>query len=333
MAKSDLLILTKMKLTTLNRFSEPLEREHLIISVGLGESALGRKPFLFDINSKQFVVIGIDLSRTYVQVVITDLKLSILANERFFMSTASIPFRAVETIKETVNRLIADLGVERTKVLGVGLGTVGPLDLDKGIMTHPHNFPTPEWSNLSIKSILEQELKLPVDLDNGANTALLAESLFGDGKCHQNIVYINCGIGIRTGASSAGTIVRTVNDAEDAFGHMIVDFDGEPCSCGNYGCVECYSTILSIIENFVSEYKKGRKTLLAKSVAEIQFVDICNAAEANDELAKEVIVDAATVLGIGLANYINLLNPNLIILSGPLINNRNYFIKSVSTLP
>jgi predicted NBD/HSP70 family sugar kinase len=87
-------------------------------------------------------------------------------------------------------------------------------------------------------------------IDNGANTTILAEYNFGAGKGYQNIAYFNCSTGIRTGAISAGTIVRTINDAEDAFGHMVIKVDGEPCSCGNYGCIDCYSSIYAIIQKY-----------------------------------------------------------------------------------
>jgi predicted NBD/HSP70 family sugar kinase len=176
--------------------------------------------------------------------------------------------------------------------------------------------------------MIEQELQLPAIIDNGANTAVLAEYYFGAGRGLENIAYFNCGVGIRTGVISSGTIVRTVNDAEDAFGHMVVDVDGELCSCGNYGCVECYSSIPSITKRFRSELKKGRSSLIMKPSEEINYIDICAAAEEKDELAREVIINAAAIFGAGLSNYINLLNPGLVILSGPLIKSSTLFYET-----
>lgn len=325
LTKNDLIVLTDLKLTTLNRLIEPLEEKKLIVTVGTGESALGRKPVLYDINKTDFFIIGIDLSRTYVQLVLTDLKLNIRRERRLIMDESCSPQVTIRHISEMFWDILTESEITPERILGIGAGTVGPLDLKKGVMTHPYNFSAPDWTNVPLKDMLAEEFKLPVFVDNGANTALLAESLFGDGKRFQNIVYIHCGVGIRTGAMSAGTIVRTVNGAEDAFGHMVVDFDGEPCYCGNFGCIECYTTIPVIKKKLITEIKKGRRTVITKPVGEIGFSDICEATENGDELSKEIISDAATVFGIGLANYVNLLSPGLVILSGPIISNSALF--------
>jgi predicted NBD/HSP70 family sugar kinase len=214
----------------------------------------------------------------------------------------------------------------------VGLGTVGPLEREQGVMISPKNFAATGWIGSPIKRMLEQELKLPVIIDNGANTAVLAEHFFGDGKEFQNIAYFHCSVGIRTGVISAGTIVRTINDAEDAFGHMVIDFvDGELCSCGNYGCIERYSSIFAIVQKFTVALKKGRVSKVIKPIEQIDYMDICEAAETGDDLAREIISNAATIFGAGLANYINLLNPSLVILSGPLVKQSGLFYQICTT--
>jgi len=135
------------------------------------------------------------------------------------------------------------LKIDRKKLIGIGIGTVGPLNRASGVMINPANFEAPGWSNVPFKAMLAEKTGLPVIIDNGANAAVLAETLFGAGKGLKDVVYLNCGIGIRTGVISSGTIVRTINDAEDAFGHMVIDVDGETCICGNSGCIETYSSI------------------------------------------------------------------------------------------
>ena len=84
-------------------------------------------------------------------------------------------------------------------------------------------FSSPGWSNIPIKAMLEEKLKCPVIIENGANSAAVAEYFYGLGKDFENIAYFNCGVGIRTGTISSGNLIRTMNDEEDAFGHMIVN--------------------------------------------------------------------------------------------------------------
>lgn len=183
---------------------------------------------------------------------------------------------------------------------------------------------------MPIKDMFKEKLSLPIVIDNGANAAVLAEHLFGTGKDIDNISYFHCGIGIRTGAISSGGIVRAINEYEDAFGHMVIDIDGELCHCGNRGCIETMCSIPSITKKFkkLLEQKHSSSDDESKPLNRIDYLYICNTAEQGDKLAKETIVNAATHFGIGLANYINLINPELVVLSGPLIEHSPLFYKT-----
>jgi predicted NBD/HSP70 family sugar kinase/DNA-binding MarR family transcriptional regulator len=324
-AKNELLLLTNMKLSTLNRVMEPLEKRGLIIQSSTGQSTGGRKPALYDVNASQGYLAGVDISRTYTQVIITDLKMEILYKQQFTMDASYTPEKTLEMVRGIIQNGLQQIKAPGSQMLGVGVGTVGPMDREKGIINNPVNFAAPGWHDVHVKDMLQDKIQCPVFIDNGANTAVLAEMLFGQGRNHSNLVYIHCGVGIRTGTISSRTIIRTVNDAEDAFGHMVIDVDGEPCACGNYGCIECYSSIGAISRKFIAELKKGRASKVSKSIDEISYIDICQAAEEGDELAREIITGSAVVLGTGLANFINLLNPGLVILSGPLIKRSKLF--------
>ncbi len=328
LTKNVLLEILKTNFTTLNRIMEPLEKEKLIVEVGIGESSGGRKPLLYDLNTKCFYVLGIDISRPYTEIVIADPKMNVLYNYRFNMDETFTPEKTVQAVADLFQEGCNQLRIEKEMFLGVGLGTVGPLDRTNGIMTRPKNFASFGWTSAPIAKLLKQALKLSVEIDNGANTAILLEYFFGAGKGYQNIAYFNCSMGIQTGAISEGAIVRTINDAEDAFGHMVINVDGELCSCGNCGCIECYSSIYAIIQKYRAAIKQGRQTIIKKPVDSIDYVDICFAAEENETLARETIINAAAIFGAGLANYINLLNPGLVILNGPLINHSELYYQT-----
>lgn len=201
-------------------------------------------------------------------------------------------------IEGYMDNMLDALKIKRSMIVGIGIGIVGGFDVSM------------------LQNKLSQDFKIPVYVDNGANTAVIGEYFFGMGKGSKNIVYINCGVGIRTGVISSGVLIRTINNSEDAFAHMIVDTDGETCSCGNSGCVESYASILKITKKFMDK---------AKNSSDINYVDVCNLAENKNSTAFDVLVDAARHFGIGLSNYIRLLNPHLIILSGPLIKHSKIF--------
>ncbi len=323
--KNDIAFITGYKLTTLIRLMQPLEDLELIVESKIGESTGGRKPVLYDVNANRFYIIGIDISRTYTQVAATNLKMEILAKHRFQMEQSCSPEATAGLIESIASDFLKNIDIKGRFLLGAGIGTVGPLDREEGVIINPVNFEAPGWINVPIKAMLEEKLGCPVIIDNGANTAVLAETYFGIGKGLKNTAYLNCGMGIRTGAISSGSIIRTINDSEDVFGHMVIDVDGEECSCGNNGCIECYSSIVAITKKYISEVKAGKNTTITKPISQISYIDICNAAEEKDLLAKEVLQSSAAIFGTGLANFINLLNPGLVILSGPLINHSKLF--------
>ncbi len=324
-SKSELILITGIKLSTLNRLMEPLENAKLILEIGTGESSGGRKPALYDVSRVTGYVIGIDISRTYTQVIVSNLKAEILCKVQFPMDESCTPEITFTKTAEAVKSCMLSIGISLNECIGAGIGTVGPLDREKGVILCPENFPAPGWKDVPVKELLQKELGLPVFIDNGANAAALAEYLFGDGSNFKSLAYFNCGIGIRTGVISSGVIVRTVNSTEDAFAHIVIDVDGESCSCGNYGCIECYCSIHSILKKFRAEVKKGRYSVITKPVEEISYIDICKAAEGNDSLSREVLAGAAMIFAAGLANYINMLNPGMVVLSGPLVTNSNFF--------
>lgn len=311
-----LMDMTKMKKSTLSRAMEVLVDKGIVVERTSSESTGGRKPIIFDVNSEKYYLVGVDISRTYIQIVIINLKMNIVGEKVFYGGFCV--YDAIRLISECVRSLVDQLSIDISMVIGIGIGTVGPNFKPETTISDKDN-------NDVIKNRLQDELGLPVYIDNGANTAVMAEYYFGHGRGKNSISYVNCGVGVRTGIISEGILIRTINNYEDAFAHMIVEMDGELCTCGNFGCVESYSSISRIRDKFISEVEKGKNTYFKKAVHDVDYIDICNLAEKNDEVAKNIIIDSATYFGTGLANYIKLLNPQMIILSGPLVKHSSLF--------
>ncbi len=322
LTKGTLSELSDIKLTSLNRMMLPLEEMELLVKSETGESTGGRKPTLYDVNPSGYYIVGIDISRTYTQIVLTNLKMQPIKKYRFDMNRESTPKLVLSIILSWLKDVSSKLKKENGTIIGVGIGTVGPIDKKRGLVLNPENFVAPGWENIPLKSIFEKRLGIPVAVDNGANAAVLAETNFGIGKGIKNVIYINCGIGIRMGIITSGLFVRNINDTEDAFAHMVVDVEGVECSCGNKGCIEAYSSIYSIVESFKKLNKNSHHGTLPN---EVSYIEICKAAESMEPQALDVITHAAEFMGEGLANLIKLLNPGIVILSGPLIRNSQLF--------
>ena len=260
--KNQLINKADMKLSTLNRDFQLLLDSKIIVEAATAKSTGGRKPALFDVNPYGFYSIGIDISRTYTQIVVTNLKIEMVADKviNHFCNIDDI----IQVIPKCIKDLFNTLQIDKSMLLGIGIGIVGGFDVK------------------ALQDKLIKGFEVPVYIDNGANTAVLGEYFFGLGKDKQNIAYINCGVGIRTGVISSGILMRTINNTEDAFGHMIVQTGGELCSCGNYGCIESYSSITKITEKFISELEKGKNIFLDRDIKEIDYIDVCSLAEDNN---------------------------------------------------
>lgn len=317
--KKTLQTLTGATLTTLNRTMKLLENKRLIAEASISYSTGGRKPIEYDVVYSGMYIIGVDISRTYVKIAITNFKMKILKSKKFPMNDTYSPEKTVMEIDKLIEKILGDLGINKNKVLGIGIGAVGPLNREEGIILNPRGFFNKNWTNVAIKEIMERKTNIPCFLDNGANTAVLGEYLYGKGLDLKRVIYIHCGIGIRSASITGGVINRTMNDSEDAFAHMIVEANGEKCSCGNKGCIESYASIEGITKRFIFSNKDNKN--LKKKFTEENYNEILKLAMGNDKKAAEILDKGAEILGIGLANLVRILNPQLIILCGPLINN------------
>ncbi len=295
--KNELIDRTKMKLTTLNRDIQLLLDRTLILEKAIGESTGGRKPVLFDINPYGLYSVGVDISRMYIQIVIIDLKAKIIGEKIIYDLT-----NYKDTITKTISELCDNLKINKDMLIGIGIGIYEGIQIDE------------------LQIALNKQFEIPIYVENGSNAAVIGEYFFGLGKDKENLAYINCGVGIRTGVISKGVLIRTINNSEDALAHMIVDTDGEPCFCGNLGCVEAYASIEKIRDKFIASIENV-------DLNKVDYNYIIKLSESGNETAINILLTAAKHFGIGLANYIRLLNPQLIILSGPLVKDSKLFFE------
>jgi predicted NBD/HSP70 family sugar kinase len=316
--KADLLTVPGTTLTSLNRHMRLLENKGLLREEGHAESSGGRRPVLFGLPRGRPFLLGIDISRSYTQIVAADPALEVLGTRRFRMDSTATPERAVALIASVVDDLLQELGASQSQLIGVGVAAVGPMDSARGTLLAPANFLAPGWENVPLKTMVENALHLPAVVRNGAACAALGEHLFGCGRGADSVSYVNCGIGIRAGFAAGGAVVSPMDSADDAFAHMVVDYGGKLCYCGNTGCVESYCSLQAISENYAAATFRGNR---------VPFEEICAAAEAGEPVATRIVAEAATAFGWGLANYVNLLAPRLLILSGPVIRASDLFYR------
>jgi predicted NBD/HSP70 family sugar kinase len=332
-AKTELCAMLDKKMTPVNRMITPLEEGSLVIAHGKGDSTGGRKPVLYDVDPNHYRMGAVNISSTYCEVAVMNLKMEILQIERFAMTSLDLPEAVIDRIAGLLEDHIKSLGIERSRMLGVGLTVFSSFDAGSGRLARPIMlFVNERWLQVPVAAMLAQACSMAVVMEKGTNAAAQLEYLYGAGKQSKRMLYILCAMNIRSAVIFEGRIISTAVNYEDAFGHMTVDMDGERCECGNYGCVATYTSIPAMLKNLAAEIKKGRSCSIPKLPDDILFKDLCEAVEHGDVLAKEVVSRSASVMGTAMANYINLFAPDLIILSGLVIRDCSlYYDVAVET--
>lgn len=306
LTKKELQATLNLKLTTLNREMRLLEEKNLLSGAGEAASTGGRKAATYALTPRLYLV-GVDLSRTYVRIVLTDLKLQVRSMEAFALSAQDSAQKVLEKTCALTEKMLRESGISAGALLGIGIGSVGPLDRARGILLAPHGFPGTGWDHLSLKTYMEERFSVPCFVDNGANAAVLAEYLFGMGKNKQSVAYIHCGVGIRSAVIKDGRILRTMNDHEDAFGSMAVVLGQDRRSLEELSSLRAVASVLSGGTGPVGVWN------------EADYRKVLETVPADDEAVRGSLRERAGIFGVGLANFARLLNPDVIILSGPLM--------------
>jgi predicted NBD/HSP70 family sugar kinase/biotin operon repressor len=262
--------------------------------------------------------IGVHIGVGIFRVAITDLFAEIIYNEIATFDLTNPPENVIKDIVRLIEAAIEMSKIERERVIGIGVGASGLVNYEEGI-----NVLSPRlgWENVPIKHLMEIQLDLPVCVDNNVRTMALAEAFFGDGRGVNVLAFVYGRIGVGSGIVVNGQVFRGSGAGAGEIGHTtIIPQGGETCTCGNTGCLE---TLLSEpvwirhAEKLAASHPDSTLAAYLKRECERSPIElIFSAANDGDEFAQQFIEDRSYYLGIALANLVNVLNPELIILGG-----------------
>lgn len=262
-------------------------------------------------------IIGIDLGGTSVKLALFKRKSKKIIRRSTF-STNEFPSKdaLLKKIAQSINRLISDSSLTRLSILGVGIGVPGPVDNKAGRVYYFPNIPG--WKDVGLKKILEARLKLPVTVDNDTNLMALAELKFGSAKGAKNCLCLTLGTGVGGALILNGSLFRGSTCVAGEFGHVPVALNGPECNCGSRGC----------LERFI-----GNKRVLAKARRifgkGISLEELSQLAKRGERKAIVVWEELGYVLGVALSGFINVFNPDRIIIGGGLSGAGDCLFKKV----
>ncbi len=226
--------------------------------------------------------------------------------------------RMIGLVEGVILDTIERSGAARKDFLGIGIGAPGPLDREKGVVLVAPNL---GWKDFPLRQRLQDRLHLPTTLDNDANCATFGEWWQGAARGGRNVVGLTIGTGIGGGLILGGELYHGSSDMAGEIGHTTIDLNGRHCKCGNYGCLEAYASAPAIAtrarEVLVREEGESVIPAMVNGVFEdITAQVVYDAAKGGDQIAEEIVRDTARYLGAGVANLLNIFNPDIVVIAG-----------------
>ncbi|MFE6281626.1 ROK family protein [Streptomyces sp. NPDC057877] len=311
-SRQELAAATGLSLATVATLVGELLDLGMITEVGFEDSAGGRPRGLVAVNAAGGALIGVDIAETYVHVELFDLALNVLARaEEDVRTGGNRPERLVGQVAAAVGSVVAQAGTEAARVLGVGVSMPGQVDRDSGVSEYAPNWD--HWHDVPLLDLLGEHISYPLHLDNPLRACAVAELWFGAARGRRDAVVVNLGTGVGAGLVLGGGVHRGVSNSAGEWGHTTLVLDGRPCHCGNHGCVETYVGAPGIMRHL--EELSPDSALLRPGDQTATIDALARGVTAGDPVAVRVVRDTARYLAAGIADLVNLLNPEVVVLS------------------
>jgi len=266
--------------------------------------------------------LGVDLGGTKILTAVVDSQGNMLARDHSVTPAAKGPEAVIPAMLDSVASALNQAGKSIPEISAIGVGAAGLSNPETGVLFTSPNLPG--WRDVPLKGIIEEKLGIKTFLINDANAAALGELCFGAARNVLNFIYLGLGTGIGAGIVADGKICAGAAGTAGEVGHMVIHDDGPLCNCGNRGCWEILASGAALARDARLRIKEGARTSIldyaAGDMERINAEIIQKAAQDGDRLAGELISRIAYYLGVGLANLINIFNPEMIVIGGGLSN-------------
>ncbi|SOD63860.1 ROK family protein (putative glucokinase) [Streptomyces zhaozhouensis] len=266
-------------------------------------SAGGRRARSVSLSSDAGIVVGVDFGHSHLRVAVGNLAHQVLAEEAEPLDVDASADQGFDRAEKLVDRLLAVAGMDRSKIIGIGLGVPGPIDMTSG--TIGSTAILPGWRGTNPREELAARTGVPVHVDNDANLGALGESVWGSGRGAGDLAYIKVASGVGAGLVINGRIYRGSGGTAGEIGHITLDESGPVCRCGNRGCLETYTAARHVLP-----------LLAPVHGTELTMRRVVQMARDGDPGCRRVIADVGRHVGTAVAQLCNVLNLNRVVLGG-----------------
>ena len=309
---------TGLTAQTISNIVKRLIDRGLVIEADKSVSSGGKRRVRLRANPDSAYAVGVQIDGDETSFVIANLTGEVVARDRQPTFHKQGPLGTIEQVAASIKQIVEKAEVPADKTVGVGVACPGPLDHTRSIVFQPPNLPG--WQEVPLQELLERRTGYAVVVDNDATAAAVGERWFGEAKSTSNFAFIYAGVGIGAGLFLKDHVYRGATANAGEFGHMTMNPNGPDCFCGNKGCIEVYCSPRGLTQSVKQRLEQGEpsdlRTAFDNKIDNIDFRAIEQAALSGDNITIEELHKAATLLGYGVVNLVNMLDVELVVLGG-----------------
>jgi predicted NBD/HSP70 family sugar kinase len=309
-----------ISLTKIAHITDQLDKKDLVKKIE-GTSSGGRRPSLLQVKDDICFTLGIEIGTQHLRAAVINTNGSIVGSTKLYEPLEEKRTISIQDLQELGNQALQSAHLSWADVAGIGLGITGIVDENSGTCLFLSR--APDWQNLQIVQKLQKETNIQhIFLTDSVRGMALSESRYGFCREISNFIIIDVGVGLGAGIVINKEILTGSRGVVGEFGHMYIGGNSEMCVCGNYGCLESIASGWAIVRKARKAIIGGVATSMHNYISpgqSLQISDIIHAAKDGDKLAINLIEEAANYLSIGISTLINLLNPQMIIIAGGLV--------------
>ena len=335
------------------RFNEGISRKDLAERIGLtpatitnivnnlkekgyirevGENASvggGRRTVRLSINGSACCVVGIELAASKITCVLTDFRAKMLCSKVVEIDQNAETEIIINQMTDAMDKVIMEAGITRDQIRGIGVSTPGPCDVKEGVMINPPNLVA--FRNYPIKKVMEERTGLPVIYEHHTVAAGFCEVWLGKAKTSKCMVLCSVlDIGIACSIFINGKVHHGFHNTSGEIGHMIIDRNGQKCTCGNYGCLEPMADARALVNQVKSRLKADPKLCREYGIDDVDEIDLDYVIDHEQEdVFREEIIRCAQYVGIALCNVIMILSPDTIVLAGDISDRSMLYVEEI----
>ena len=328
--KAEIARQTELSIPTVMKITDEFIASGLVKLVGKRVSNGGKRPELLEFAGNAAYILGVDIGRSMVSAIIMDLAGRVIEQDKE-KTVETLPAQnVIHQVISMIQTVLSRSGIDKEDVLGIGIAIPGLLDAENGTVLFSPDF---GWKDVNFAQPIQCEFQLPIQIENSNRAKAMGESWFGTGQLSSYFVAVNLGYGIGAAIIEHGELYYGSCGSSGELGHIMLKEDGPLCDCGNRGCLEALASGNAIAKTAQERLLEGESSIMPElaggNISGIDAKIVFDAAKQNDALANEIVSVAAKYIGIGLANFINLIDPDMIVLSGGLVKAGPIFVDRI----